>query len=178
MFLNKWLELVELCLFLYPEQHFRFRTMSILTPILTRKPHSFFFFFLNHQRLPKTFISHEKFGFLWICPEKHLLKPLKIAVFALKMTYFGHENGLSWIMLIFKLQIFLKILADNLISFQKRLYFFEKSLGLIFWNVLLTSIETIWELYRVRISSLLFAKCKGILSLCEALSQRNSKNRS
>lgn len=135
-------------------------------------------FFSNHQRLPKTFISHEKFGFLWICPEKHLLKPLKIAVFALKMTYFGHENGLSWIMLIFKLQIFLKILADNLISFQKPLYFFEKSLGLIFWNVLLTSIETIWELYRVRISSLLFAKCKGILSLCEALSQRNSKNRS
>ena len=127
MFLDKSLELVELCLFLYPEQHFRFRT--ILTPVLTRKPHSFFF--SNHQRLPKTFISHEKFGFLWICPEKRLLKPLKIAVFALKMTYFGYENGLSWIMPIFKLQIFLKILADNLISFQKPLYFFEKSLDLV-----------------------------------------------
>ena len=92
---------------------------------------TFIFFYLNHQRLPKTFISHEKFGFLWICPEKRLLKPLKIAVFVLKMTYFGYENGLSWIMSIFKLQIFLKILADNLISFQKPLYFFEKSLDLV-----------------------------------------------
>ena len=87
------------------------------------------------QFLPK---NHTHFNFLWksskiaskvsfpweICffiniPQKRLLRPLEIAVFALKMTYFRCENGPLWTTPTSNFEIFFMILAENLISFLK-----------------------------------------------------------
>ena len=73
----------------------------------------------------KTFISHEKFVFSGICPEKSILKPSEIAVFTLKITCFGYKNRPLWTMLISELEIFLKMLVDNLISLQKLFIFLK-----------------------------------------------------
>ena len=90
-----------------------------------------YFFHLNHQRFPKTFLLHEKIVFLWTCFEKRLLKPLEVIVFSLKMTYFGYKNGPLRAMAIFKLEIFFKILVENLIGFQNLFIYFEKLLDLV-----------------------------------------------
>ena len=63
--------------------------------------------------------------FSWICPERSILKPSEIAVFTLKITYIGYKNRLLWTMLISKLEIFLKMLVDNLISLQKLFIFLK-----------------------------------------------------
>ena len=69
---------------IYPWQFF----LQFSTTILA-KPHPFFFYYWNHQRLLNLFILHDKFVFLRIYNEKIQLKPLEIAIFALKLFILG-----------------------------------------------------------------------------------------
>ena len=62
--------------------------------------------------------------------KKSLLKPLEIAVFTLKMTYFVYENGPRWAMHISKLDIF-KDIGREVNKLSELCNFFDKSLKLV-----------------------------------------------
>ena len=98
---------------------------SKIGPFWHKNHTHFYFFYWNHQRLPKKIFHIRNLGFHKCIPKK-VLKPLEIG----NMTCFGYKNGPLWTMPISKLKLFWKILVGKLISFQ-RLYFFEKSLDLV-----------------------------------------------
>ena len=62
--------------------------------------------------------------------EKSLLKPLEIAVFALKMTYFWYEKGPLWTTPTSKFEFFYDI-GRKFNKFSESPYFFEKSSDLV-----------------------------------------------
>ena len=117
--------MVELCLFLYPEQHFWSRNRAILTPIFTQKPLILIFFYWNHQRLLKRFIYHEKFVFSWIFWKKPA-KTIGNRCFCLKNDLFLVWKGaiMDHTYILLSLNFFM-ILAENLISFLKVLIFLK-----------------------------------------------------
>ena len=62
--------------------------------------------------------------------KKSLLKPLEIAVFTLKMTYFGYENGPIWATPISRLEMF-KDIGREVDKLSETFNFLDKSLKLV-----------------------------------------------
>ena len=85
---------------------------------------SFFYHFVTQILVQKAH-TFSFFVFSWICPEQSLIKPIEIAVFVLKMTYFGYENGQLWTMPISNLEMFFKILVNILTNFHKLFSFMK-----------------------------------------------------
>lgn len=85
---------------------------------------SFFYHFVTQILVQKAH-TFSFFVFSWICHEQSLIKPIEIAVFVLKVTYFGYENGQLWTMPISNLEMFFKILVNILTNFRKLFSFMK-----------------------------------------------------